>query len=106
MDDNVDEKKSWLSPRAKHIIDHFIKFLPVLALGVTMVMWVDTRYMHKQVSDIRYTNIQIQVLESQVSAYHKIESPTAEETLEYERLKQRLAKHREEWDALLGITTQ
>jgi hypothetical protein len=106
MPDNIEVKKTWLSPRARHMLDHLIRFLPLIALAVTMVLWVDTRYMHKQVSDIRYTNLQIQVLEGQVSAYHKLTSPTADETLEYERLKERLTQHREEWNDILGITTQ
>lgn len=106
MPKEIETGESWLSPRAKHWLDHALRLLPLLSLCVVLVFWVDARYVHKQNSDIRYTHLQIQVLESQISAYHKLVNPTAVETSEYNRLEERLAKHTEEWNDLLGITAQ
>ena len=87
------------------MINHIIHYLPLLSLAVVLVLWFDTRYVHEQNSQIRFTNLQIQVLENERDEYLAIENPTKKETSEHQRVMQRLAKHEDMWDELLGITS-
>lgn len=49
-----------------------LRALPLLALLGTSIMWVDTRYMHKEISDTRFIEIQIKIVERNIRDYHRM----------------------------------
>ncbi len=52
---------------------HFvIATVPVIAMVATAIMWVDTRYMHKEISDTRFIELQIRIVEGHVRDYARI----------------------------------
>ena len=52
---------------------HFvIATAPVIAMCLTFFMWVDTRYMHKEISDGRFIELQIRIVQSAVDSHNKI----------------------------------
>lgn len=68
-----------------------LRALPLLALLGTSIMWVDTRYMHKEISDTRFIELQIKLVQNNIRDYHRmIEdgvelSPTEKMELEMEQ---------------------
>jgi len=49
--------------------------IPLLATITTTAMWVDTRYMHKEISDTRFIDLQIKILEMGISEHeNKVDS--------------------------------
>jgi len=52
---------------------HFVvATAPVVAMFATGLMWVDTRYMHRQISDTRFIELQIKIVEGHIGSYHRI----------------------------------
>jgi len=45
---------------------------PVVAMCLTFFMWVDTRYMHKEISDGRFIELQIRIVQSAVDNHNKV----------------------------------
>jgi hypothetical protein len=57
------------SEKRGKLLEKFKKYgfiVPVLATLGTFSMWIDTRYMHKEVSDIRFIELQRLLVETQV----------------------------------------
>lgn len=104
MPNENEVKETWLSPRARHMLNHLIHFLPLIAITISIVVWVDTRYAHDEISKIRFTNLQIQVLENERDEFLVIENPTNKEIADHARIMQRLKTHEDQWNELLGIT--
>lgn len=54
-------------------------------------MWVDTRYMHKEISDTRFIELQIKIVERNIKDFHRLMesgvelSPSEQLELEMER---------------------
>lgn len=46
--------------------------MPLLALLGTSIMWVDTRYMHREISDTRFIELQIRLVERNIRDYHRM----------------------------------
>lgn len=52
---------------------HFVvAAVPLVAMIATALMWVDTRYMHREISDIRFIELQIRIIEGHVKDYNRI----------------------------------
>ena len=49
-----------------------IAILPLLALIGSFWLWLDTRYMHKEISDNRHLSLQIDVVNLQLMEYNRI----------------------------------
>ena len=76
------------------VYTELLRALPVLALLGTVVLWVDTRYMHKEISDTRFLEIRIEIVGDNVQEYNRRidagEVLTAQEQLEFEMEKDQL----------------
>lgn len=79
-----DLKKSKL---IKYIVFFATVVIPLVTLMATTAMWVDTRYMHREISDTRFIDLQIQILEMSIVEYeNKINNElpvTMDETRRY-----------------------
>ncbi len=52
---------------------HFVvAIVPVVAMIATGFMWMDTRYMHKEISDTRFIELQIRIVEGHIRDYNRI----------------------------------
>ncbi len=52
---------------------HFVlAAVPLIAMIATALMWVDTRYMHREISDIRFIELQIRIIDGHVRDYNRI----------------------------------
>jgi len=52
---------------------HFVlAAVPLIAMIATALMWVDTRYMHREISDTRFIELQIRIIEGHVRDYNRI----------------------------------
>lgn len=83
-------------------------FVSVVGPLLTAVLWFDTRYMHKEISDFRFLEIQISMLERDAKAYaRRIDQenyiPTEEERLEYDVIKDQLIKLNTKRNELIGV---
>jgi len=60
----------------------------------TAAMWVDTRYMHKNISDTRFIELQVRIVESNIKAYNRLIDSgvilSAEDNMRYEMEKEQL----------------
>jgi hypothetical protein len=80
---------------------------PMIAFIGTAGLWLDTRYMHRDISDTRFIEIQIMVVEGHVRDFtrtldaggHLTPSEQAAYELEKERLKMLIAER----NRILGI---
>ena len=61
-----------MKPLMKKALTTFLTIMPILAMLGTGAMWVDTRYMHKQISDIRYIDIQIRIVQGHIKDYERL----------------------------------
>ena len=81
--------------------------LPLLAMLATGAMWMDTRYMHKEISDTRFIELQIRIVQAQVRAYHKMvqngERLTPEEQVQFDLDRDQLRFLMGERNRLLGL---
>ena len=82
--------------------------VPLIVLAATFAMWIDTRYMHKQISDTRFIEVQMMILEMRVEDYEeKIDNDiidlTSEEERKYQIYKSQLQNLVEQRNRLLGI---
>ncbi len=95
---NIDLKK-WYS-----II---LKSVPVLAMIATAFMWVDTRYMHRDISNTRFIELQIRIVQGHIRDYTRIVDSngviTASDTVQHEMDKDQLKNLMAERNKILGI---
>jgi hypothetical protein len=47
--------------------------IPLLTFAGTVALWIDPRYMHKQISDTRFIDVQIRIVESNIRDFERIE---------------------------------
>ena len=84
-----------------------IALLPVLALIGSFWLWLDTRYMHKEISDNRFIQLQIDVVSGQLTHYNRMiddgTSLSAKEIQDYEMYKCRLQMLEQERSKKLQI---
>ena len=59
------------------LVKTLIAVLPLLALAGTGAMWVDTRYIHKQISDTRYIDLQIKIVQGHMRDYERLKDQGA-----------------------------
>lgn len=57
----------------KRAITALITVLPILAMLGTAGMWIDTRYMHRQISDTRYIDLQIKIVQGHIRDYERLQ---------------------------------
>ncbi len=73
----------------------------------TAFMWVDTRYMHTDISDTRFIELQIRIVQGHIRDYTRIidsgSSPTANDTVAYEMDVDQLKNLMAERNKILGI---
>ena len=71
-----------------------LRALPLLALLGTAILWVDTRYMHREISDTRFIELQIKMVEINLQGYNRRlgngEELSPQEQLEYEMERDQL----------------
>ena len=75
-----------------------ILFGPVLGtlvgMMITGALWLDTRYMHKEISDLRHIDTQMLLLEMRIEMYGKIEEAggtlSVNEKIKYDMYKDQL----------------
>lgn len=87
---------------------HFIiAAMPIFASLVTFVLWFDTRYMHREISNTRFNELQIRIIQSQVRDYHEMvkngEELTITEQMQFDLDKDQLKYLMSERNKLLGI---
>lgn len=84
-----------------------IAVLPVLALIGSFGLWLDTRYMHKEISDNRFIQLQIDIVNGQLMDYNRMidegKALTAKELQDYEMYKFRLQMLEQERSRKLQI---
>lgn len=84
-----------------------IAILPVLALIGSFWLWLDTRYMHKEISDNRFIQLQIDIVSGQLMDYNRIidegRELSAKELQDYDMYKFRLQMLEQERSKKLGI---
>ena len=80
---------------------------PVISLIIVSVMWVDVRYLHKEIADNRFIELQIKIAEGHIQDYHRfIDSggkPSPLERMKYESDADQLKKLIDEKNKNLGI---
>lgn len=86
----------------------FIDLLPVLALIGTGLLWIDSRYMYRNISDARHVEIQLQMYERELKRYERrVDNngyiPSSEETREYDVLKQQVMLLTKQRNKIIGL---
>lgn len=83
-------------------------WLPILATVATFSLWVDTRYMHKTISDVRHIDLKIIILDRELKDWDRrmdkegyILSP--EEQREYDLFKSTIDFLSKERDKAVGL---
>lgn len=103
MSDDTSKSRVRLFKFYRRVLD----FLPLVAMLFTLGIWVDTRYMHKEISDIRFIELQIKILDGQIKDYHRIVDAggrlTADEKVKYDSDLQQLRNLMSERNKILGI---
>ena len=81
--------------------------LPVIGAISTGLMWIDTRYMHREISDTRFIELQIKIIEGHIKDYNRIldagESLSSEDQIRYEMDREQLKDLTKERNRILGI---
>lgn len=93
--------------RLKKILTIGAGIIPILTFVGSLVLWVDNRYMLKQISDTRFIDLQISIVQGSLRDYERLSKnqliiDKMDET-EYELQKQRLMLLEQERNRLLGI---
>ena len=85
------------------------KILPLITFFGLITLWVDTRYMHKEVSDIRYIELQMRVMNGQIKTYKRMESAggliSIEASWQHEMDVEQYKNLMKERNKLLGIVS-
>lgn len=81
--------------------------LPLIGAIATGIMWIDTRYMHKEISDTRFIELQIKIIEGQLKHYNRMidsgQTLSSEDTIRYDLDKEQLKELIKERNRILGI---
>ena len=85
-----------------------INIVPLLAAIFTTVLWVDTRYMHKDISDARFIDMQMAMYERYVKVHERrIDregyKPSEEEKREYDLMVNALTEMEKARNKVLGL---
>lgn len=76
------------------VYTEILRALPLLALLGTAILWIDTRYMHREISDTRFIELQIKIVRDNVQEYNRRidngEEFGAQEQLEFDMEKDQL----------------
>lgn len=84
-----------------------IAIMPLIALLGSGWFWLDTRYMHKEISDTRFIELQIKIVEGNVKAYNRIIAEGIvlgpQDQLEFDMEKDQLRFLMTERNKILGI---
>ena len=67
-----------------------IASLTLLAILGSMIAWVDTRHMHKDIADIRFLDVQILIINGHILDYTRITNPTTADTIAYDLSRDQL----------------
>ena len=81
---------------------------PIITFCATMWLWLDTRYMHREISDRRSVDTQIMIIQGHLRDYTRIiddkdRELSAHDKLSYDLDKTRLQNLQTERNRLLGI---
>lgn len=87
---------------------HFVLgVLPLLAALASGFMWLDVRYMHKEISDTRFIELNMKIVQAEVREFHKKEARgeilTPEERMIFDADKKQLDLLMSERNRLMGI---
>jgi len=84
-----------------------LAILPLVGAISTGVMWIDTRYMHKEISDTRFIELQIKIIEGHIKDYNRILDAggtlSAEDQIRFEMDREQLKDLTKERNRILGI---
>ena len=61
-------------------LNKVLSILPLVALLSTSLMWVDTRYIHREISDTRFIDLQIKIIQGHVRDYERVKDSGANPT--------------------------
>ena len=87
-----------------HYLAAFVATMgPIITFTVSGWLWLDARYMHREISDTRYISLQIQIVQGHIRDYHRIETPSPEDTTNYELDLDQLKNLQQERNRILGI---
>ena len=82
---------------------------PIIAFCGTAWMWLDTRYMHREISDTRYIELQMKIIEGHIRDYNRIVAgggtPSPDDVMNYELDLDQLKNLQQERNRILGIGT-
>jgi len=80
---------------------------PLLAMVATTAMWIDTRYMHREISERQYINLQYDMIEYHVRSYKKLieegHDLTVDEEMDYEARQRQLEFLEDERNRIMGL---
>ena len=80
---------------------------PIITFCATAWLWLDTRYMHREISDRRSVDTQIMIIQGHLRDYTRIidsgRELSAQDELNYDLDKTRLQNLQAERNRLLGI---
>lgn len=89
------------------IATFFKVVLPLTAMIATAGMWIDTRYMHQDISDTRFIELQIRIVQGHIRDYTRLvdagDTITANDTVQHEMDKDQLKNLMEERNKILGL---
>lgn len=81
--------------------------LPIIGAMSTAAMWVDTRYMHREIYNTHFIELQIKIVESNLKDYNRILDAggtlSAQDQVLFEMEKDQLKYLTKERNKLLGI---
>lgn len=89
-------------------IGAFLKVVvPITAMIATAGMWIDTRYMHQDISDTRFIELQIRIVQGHIRDYTRIIDSggviSASDTVQHDMDIDQLKNLMEERNKILGI---
>lgn len=89
-------------------IGSFLKVVvPLTAMAATAGMWIDTRYMHKDISNTRFIELQMRIVQGHIRDYTRIVDAngviTASDTVQHEMDKDQLKNLVSERNKILGL---
>jgi hypothetical protein len=89
------------------LFQYMLPLAPVFAMFATLWLWFDSRYMHKEMSNARYIDSQIRVVQIELDVFHRVvdsgEVLTSKQQSRYEALHAELSNLQEERNRQLGI---
>lgn len=96
-----------MNTNLKKAVAIVLTVIPILSALWTTIIWIDTRYMHKEISDIRFVDVQLIVAQGHMRDYERMISKgmimTEEEKTEYDLEKQKYIYLTQERDKLMGL---